>query len=191
MKKFNMVTNQNALVKSCVVPVHAVYGTIKIPHTIVRPHTLIDNSDVRMHSLKWYEKKPVTLSIDYVLIGFKTVNGYHFPICKLCYDNKQDSYGHYIWSKPTILWGRKNSVLKKLGIQVSMLCKEHGIKPDTYAPDFNIITWGDIQKTAPRVKRNRPINDCRYYNPVPKNQDMQVCTLGLDNTFRSLLDRSK
>lgn len=181
MKKFNMVTNQNALVKSCVVPVHAVYGTIKIPHINVRPHTLIDNSDVRMRSL----------SIDYVLVGFKTVNGYHFPICKLCYDNKQDSYGRYIWSKPTILWGKKNTVLKKLGIQVSMLCKEHGIKPDTYAPDFNIITWGDIQKTAPRVKRNRPINDCRYYSPVPKNQDMEVCSLGLDNVFRSLPDRSK
>lgn len=190
MKKFNIITCQNALVKSCVVPVGAVYGTIKVPHTIVRNKVYTTENPNCYYKYKIKHKEHVTLEIDYVLTGFKSVNGYYFPICKLCY-GKKDAQDRYIWSKPTILWGKYETVRKQLGIHVSMLCKEHGINPKKYAPDFNIVTNADILAVSPHIKKNKPINDCRYYNPVPKNQDMQVCTLGLDNTFRSLPDRSK
>jgi hypothetical protein len=175
MKKFNLVTNQNALVKSAVVPVGTIYGTLKIR---VRQNRRIS-----------------IIPVDYILLGFTKHGEAYLPVVRLRHDYvTEDFETKNRWTSPTIM--KTKPFYLKIADRLSDLCAEHNIKVTDYIynpQSNNIMTHKVCASVAPKDRIiPTPIYHCGYMSPNTGTEDMEVVRYGFDGEiYNNLTPRAK
>lgn len=174
MKEFNRVTSQNALVKSAVVPVHSIYGTLKIR--------------VRQN------RRTSIIPVDYILLGFTKQGEAYLPVVRLRHDYMtEDLETKNRWTKPTIM--KTKPFYLKVADRLSDLCAEHDIKVTDYIYNLqsaNVMTHKICASVGPKDRTvPTPIKNCGYISPNTGTEDMEVVRYGLNGIYNNLHPRAK
>ena len=176
MKKFNLITNQNALVKSAVVPVNCIYGTLKIPaHKKTRP-------------------------VDYILWGFQKMGNVYFPVVSTRSEYLNEDLAIVNkWSKPIMLRGtciKNNPFYVKVAKAVSEIIADNHVKPEEHVynvQNTSVTTHKICASIGPKDRIiPTPIYHCGYMSPNTGTEDMEVVRYGFDGEiYNNLTPRAK